>query len=142
MKLAEVLLSLVVLGSCNSGVKDAKVSDVLHVSGKTIVFISISQAEYDARQSEEGIDEVISDFNFYTSEAEQSLDTLGIKFLRTHKKDIIVHLGDENEEAIKFDTTQHIVATLFTNGKDQPKLEYGVLTDLDISYIVNSYYGR
>jgi hypothetical protein len=109
--------------------------DTLKVSGKAVVFFSISQEEYDSipEDDDSGLDEVLSDFNFYAGEVADTLRSLGFETMITGSRFIQLKLDNgESRTFDRFNNAEHIVGYIFTDGVKEPLVEYGVSTDVDI----------
>jgi hypothetical protein len=107
----------------------------LKVSGKAVVFFSISQQEYDSipKDDDSGLDEVLSDFNFYAGEVADTLRSLGFETMITGNRFVQLKLDNgESRTFDRFNNTEHIVGYILTDGVKEPLVEYGVSTDLDI----------
>jgi len=121
-----------------------KRSDTITVSGKSIVFFSISQKEYDEvlkKEGEEsGIDEVLDDFNFYASEVADSLKRAGIKPIMTASRTFAILKDNGELNYISRDSKKGITGVLLFDGETKPVLDYGVGTDIDYFTLVNEYF--
>jgi hypothetical protein len=109
--------------------------DTMKVSGKAVVFFSISQQEYDSipKDDDSGLDEVLSDFNFYAGEVADTLRSLGFETMITGNRFVQLKLDNgESRTFDRFNNTEHIVGYILTDGVKEPLVEYGVSTDLDI----------
>lgn len=140
-KIIVALFIICIFIGCNSNIFSKSEEKPFTISGKEIVFYTISQTEYDRRKNEDGIDEVLSDFNYYASIVMDSLKNCDIKCAGTVNSNIEVYFGNKEKSSITIDTSKHIVAIIFSNGIDKPIVEYGVLSSVDIFQIINDYYG-
>lgn len=123
-----------------------KGSDTITVSGKSIIFFSISQKEYDKiikKEGEEsGIDEVLDDFNYYASEVADSLKMAGIKPLMTASRTFAIMKNNGRKSYISRDSKKGITGVLLFDGVNEPVLDYGVGTDIDYYSLVNEYFEK
>ena len=117
-------------------------TDTLNISGNTILFFCISQQKYDSLSSNEKseIDEVLSDFNFYTDKLIKSLSSQNIKTQYISKKKYV--LKYENDDLYVYDRNDfnHIVGAILINGKTKPKILSGVYTDIGYQAEINDYF--
>ncbi|MCC7029787.1 MAG: hypothetical protein IT257_05730 [Chitinophagaceae bacterium] len=119
--------------------------DTVFVDGKTIVFFLPTTKDLENLSKEEGdesgFDEVTSDFGFYSQSVIDSLKkTSKIKTVMTNKKIITTIL--DNGSKISFDRTKgdNIVGTVFTDGENEPKIDFGVATDVDYWSMIKLYF--
>lgn len=90
---------------------------------------------------ESGFDEVTSDFGLYSQSVIDSLKkTSKIKTVMTNKKIITTIL--DNGRKISFDRTKgdNIVGTIFTDVENEPKIDFGVATDVDYWSMIKLYF--
>jgi hypothetical protein len=117
-------------------------SDTVTVSENSVVFLSINEEEYSriAQEEDSGIDEVLGDFNYYSSEVIDSLNKAGFKTILTTSKTFAFENRKGQRSYITRDTQKGKVGILLFDGKKEPKLSYGVLTDIDYLSIVEEYF--
>jgi len=121
-------------------------SDTLYVTGKGVTFFTITNAEYDslaksAKDSSE-INEVLSDFNYYSGIVIESLTKQGIKCTLTSKPIIKIIDNSGNSTIYNRSSKKHMVGLILTNGKSEPTYYYGVTTDVDMFGLVDKYFNE
>ncbi|QHL87772.1 hypothetical protein GU926_10165 [Nibribacter ruber] len=123
-----------------------KTSDTLTIDGKSVVFFSISQTEYDKIIQEEGedsgINEIISDFEYYSSEVTDTLNKAGFKTILTTSKTFAIVNKQGDKRFINRDIKEGKVGILLFDGTKEPLLDYGVGTDIDYLSIVDEYFKK
>lgn len=109
-------------------------SDTITVSGKHIVFFTISQKEYDSYEhnANSGIDEVLSDFDYHSNSAADSLKKYGFELTMTASRFIKLKMDNGTVKIFdRIENTDHIVGRIYSNGK-KTFTSYGIATDNDI----------
>ncbi|WP_242919692.1 hypothetical protein [Pontibacter liquoris] len=135
-------------GSSNSTLsKNASVgSDTVLVRGRSVVFFSINQEEYDRILKEEGedsgINEILDDFNYYASEVADSLNKAGFRTLLTTNKTFIIEKNNGQRNYVTRNNKKGEVGVLLFDGLDEPKVDYGVGTDIDYFVMVQEYFKK
>ncbi|HAD81391.1 MAG: hypothetical protein A2509_05770 [Candidatus Edwardsbacteria bacterium RIFOXYD12_FULL_50_11] len=120
------------------------VNDTLYVKGKSVIFFSLTNTEYDSIVKNGGktneIDEVLSDFQHYTNIVIDSLNKTGVKCSISSKP--IYKIVKDNGEVTMFSKTgkEHIVGAILTDGKKNPKFYFGVATDADYFDMIANYF--
>ncbi len=116
--------------------------DTLYISNKMILFFSLSQKEYDKLSLDEdsGIDEVISDFNYYSTKIIEVLSSQNIESKYISKKKFVLKYDNDDLFVFDRDKTDHIVGAILIDGKTKPKILTGVYTDIDYQVEINDYY--
>jgi|GEM_PF-790081 len=121
-------------------------NDTFVVDGKSVVFFSITNMEYDSLlkigDKADEIVEVLSDFYHYSENVIDSLNKTGINCSISAKP--IYKIVKDNGEVIIFSKAgkEHIVGAIMTDGKQKPKYYYGVATDVDYFGIINDYFNK
>ena len=117
-------------------------TDTLNISNNTILFFSISQQEYDILSSNKKseIDEVLSDFNFYSKKITEILTNKNIN--TNFIKSVKFHLEYDSGNFYSFNRSnfEHIVGTILMDAIKEPKVLYGVYTDIDLLEEINKYF--
>lgn len=116
--------------------------DTLKVEGKVVVFFTISQQEYDLlpKDPNSGVDEVLDDFNYHAGIASDSMKRTGYETTITGSRYIQVKLDNGNFKTFdRLASQESIVGYLFSDGVKEPKIEYGVGTDLDLLSSFNDF---
>jgi uncharacterized protein YdhG (YjbR/CyaY superfamily) len=109
--------------------------DTLKVQGKVVVFFTISQEEYELlpKDTDTGVDEVLDDFNYYAGLAADSMKQAGYETMITGSRYIQIKFNDGTFKTFdRLAGKESIVGCIFSDGIKEPKIEYGVLTDLDL----------
>lgn len=107
------------------------------VRGRTIVafFPPTSEAEL---QKDTDTNEALADFQLYAARVRDHLKKVGIDFHELYVHSFRVRVG-------KTVTTFHPVKTevgyYFIAPGKEPRIEYGVMTDIDILQVANEYFG-
>jgi hypothetical protein len=109
-------------------------SDTVYVSGKSIVFFTISQPEYDSlsKHSASEIDEALSDFNHYAQSISDTIKKSGYKSTMTASRYIQVKLNNGTRKTFdRHKDKENITGYILSDGRKEPRIEYGVETDMD-----------
>ncbi len=114
--------------------QEKAVSDTLKISGKNIIFFTLTQSEYDSLSKIEDseIDDVLSDFYHYSNGIKKSLKKHGIKLIFTVQE--VIQMKIDTNKTIylhKGKDFSSVVSTVMTDGKKYPKIIKGVATDVD-----------
>lgn len=110
-------------------------TDTLKIEGKSVVFFSLSQEEYDAlpEDPDSGVDEVLDDFNYYAGAVADTLRKLGYNTVATGSRHIQIKLKDGTYKMFdRLSGDESIVGYIFTDGIQEPRIQYGVGTDIDL----------
>ena len=112
-------------------------------TGKTVVFFGPSQAEYDKlkRDDSSGIDEVLSDFQFYAGKIQPYLKTLKIQFVMTSAETIELKYSGQLLEFVRL-KSGYDVGVILSDGVQKPKISFGVKTDDDLKADISGYFHR
>ncbi len=154
MKYNLLLVLMFMLASCKNSGGDikhkivsekhtkSKESNTICVSGKSVVFFTISQKEYDsiAKDSNSGIDEVLSDFNSDAETINDTIKKLGFKCTMTASRFIKVKL--ENGTIQIFDrlsNKESVTGFILSNGLKKPKIGYGLDTSSYFLTLFNEF---
>ena len=123
--------------------QEKAVSDTLKISGKSIIFFTLTQTEYDSLSKIEDseIDAVLSDFYHYSNGIKKFLKKHGIKSIfAVHEviqtkidtnKTIYLHKGEDFSS---------VVSTVMSDGEKYPKIIKGVATDVDLMPEIKKYF--
>lgn len=121
-------------------------NDTLVVDGKSVVFFTITNMEYDSLLKSgyiaNEIVEVLSDFYHYSENVIDSLNKTGVNCSISAKP--IYKIVKDNGEVTIFSKTgkEHIVGAIMTDGKQNPKYHFGVTTDVDYFNIISDYFNK
>jgi len=121
-------------------------NDTLVVKGKSVVFFSITNLEYDSLLKNDAkaneMDEVLSDFYHYSNILVDTLNKTGIKCSISSKP--IYKIVNDNGGVTIFSKTgkEQIVGAIMTDGKQNPKYHFGVATDVDYFSIISDYFNK
>ena len=118
--------------------------DTITVTGNSIVFFAITPEEYEAIIKKEGkdsgIDELLSDFSHYASEASDSLSEAGYETILTASK-TFEYLKDNGQKSyVSWEAGKGSVGVAVFDGRKDPELDYGVGSEEDIYRFVNKYF--
>lgn len=116
--------------------------DTLKVQGKVVVFFTISQQEYDLlpKDTDTGVDEVLDDFNYYAGLAADSMKRTGYETMITGSRYIQIKFNNGTFKTFdRLAGKESKVGCIFSDGINEPKIEYGVLTDLDLISTFNDF---
>lgn len=114
----------------------------MKVDGKVAVFFTISQQEYDSlpKDPNSGIDEVLGDFNYYASIVVDSIEQRGYKTMMTGSRYIQINLDNGTKKTFdRLANKESIVGYVFSDGMKEPRIEYGVGTDIDLLSSFNGF---
>ncbi len=117
-------------------------NDTFVASGKVVVFFSISQPEYNllSKDTNSGIDEVLSDFNYYSGIVADSIKTIGFKSIMTASRFIKIILNDNATKTFdRLADKENVTGYILSNGKNEPIIEYGISTDQDFLSTFNHF---
>lgn len=135
-------------GSSKSTIKKSAPvgSDTVLVSGKSVVFFSINQEEYNRILKEEGqdpvINEILNDFSYYASEVVDSLNKVGFKTVLTTNRTFAIMKNNGQKNYITRDNNKGEFGVLLFDGVNEPKVDYGVGTDIDYFAMVEEYFKK
>jgi len=121
--------------------QDNTTSDTIKVKGKTVVFFSLSQIEYEklARDANSGIDEVLSDFNYFADAVIDTIKKQGYKPIKTERRYIQVIFDNNTTKTFDRLSNKVNIGYILTNGQKKPKVEFGVKTDVNFLLIFNKF---
>ncbi len=117
-------------------------TDTIKVKGKAVVFFSLTQLEYEklAEDANSGIDEVLSDFNYYADAVSDTIKQYGYKPIKTESRYIQVILDNNTTKTFdRLSNKVHSTGYILTDGRKMPKIEFGVGTDVDFLLIFNEF---
>lgn len=113
----------------------------VRVSGRTVVFYTLSQPEFDSLSSEdqEAYTELLSDFYEYSERLGHYFDKHGIKHILTGSRHVEVKVGNKT---YCYDKTKlkEEVGVILSDGRKQPKVIPGLFTDSEVMPAVVKYY--
>lgn len=109
-------------------------NDTLSVSGKSVIFFCINKAEYDSivRDMNSGIDEVLSDFNYYADAVTDSVKAAGFEPVLSSTRFIAVRLDNGSTQVFDrcADETA-VIGYVLSDGKQAPHIHYEFGTDAE-----------
>jgi len=132
-----IFIILATFINCNSD------SKYITINEKTVVLFSITQEEYDEKiesDEGEGIDEILSDFNYYADNIEKAIKSHSINFLFSTSYRFKFILSDGKIETFDRRDKEHMVGFILFDTKRKPKILSGVYTDVDIMIEVEKYF--
>ena len=117
-------------------------NDTIKIKGKAFVFFTISQMEYKrfVKDGNSGIDEVLSDFNYYAEAVADTIKKQGYKPINTTNR--YIQIIFDNNTTKTFDRLldkRNISGYILTNGEKEPQIDFGVFTDMDFLIIFKKY---
>ncbi|AMM52610.1 hypothetical protein TH61_17445 [Rufibacter sp. DG15C] len=122
------------------------ISDTLVIKGKSVVFFTLSQTEYDKivkeKGEDSGINEVISDFEYYAYEIKDTLEKAGFNTVITTSQTFAVINSNGEKKFINRDLKEGKVGILLFDGIKEPTLDYGLRTDIDYLSVVREYFKK
>jgi len=100
-----------------------------------IAFFAVTQSEL---SKDSDTNEALDDFQFYATKVKQPLEKAGVDFREVYVHAFRVRLGKTvtTFRPVKVDVGYYFVAP----GK-KPRIEYGVMTDVDLLQVANEYFG-
>ncbi|MCX6222098.1 MAG: hypothetical protein NTZ69_14045 [Bacteroidia bacterium] len=118
-------------------------NDTIRVKGKAFVFFTLSQIEYErfTKDANSGIDEVLSDFNYYAEAIADTINKHDYKPIKTTCRYIQVIF--DNNTTKTFDRLldkKNKTGYILTNGKKEPQIDFGVFSDIDFLIIFKEYW--
>jgi hypothetical protein len=120
--------------------------DTITVRGNSIVFFAITPDEYEAIVEREGkdsgIDEVLDGFSQYASEASDSLSEAGYETILTASKTFECLKDNGQKSYLTWDAGKGKVGVAVFDGRNEPKLDYGIKSEEDIYRFVNNYFRK
>jgi len=132
-----LLIFLIVFESSCS---DCSNNDLVNIAGKHVVFVNLIDLEENTTSAEEGIDEVVSDFNYYYEVIKSEYAKKKIIISKHSDISYVIIYENGNCENITFDSKESEVGIIFSDGIKDPLIEYGVMTDIDITAVITEYF--
>ncbi|MFA5835234.1 MAG: hypothetical protein WDA22_17275 [Bacteroidota bacterium] len=110
-------------------------------SGKVAIFYGPNQAEFDslAKYEDSGIEEVVSDFQYYANNLKDILKSKNIKMVMSSAEIIEVKYSKRSFKFERLKSTE-IVGVILCDGILKPKILFGVNTDVDLEPEISSYF--
>ena len=107
------------------------------ISQPTIVafFPPVTQSEL---VKEPDTNESLSDFQFYASQVREPLKKAGVEFKEVYARSFRLRL---RQTVTTFRPAKVEVGYYFITPGKKPRIEYGVMTDVDLLQIANEYFG-
>ena len=113
-------------------------SQLVEVRGPTIIafFPPVSDAELSKNPD---TNESLSDFQVYAAQVREPLQQKGINFKVVYAHQFTIRLG----KAVTVVTPKKAqVGYYFFTSRKKPKIEYGVMTDVDLLHLADEYFGK
>jgi len=113
-------------------------TQLIEVRGPTIIafFPPVSDAEL---SKDPDTNESLSDFQLYAAQVRKPLQQKGINFKVVYAHQFTIRLG----KAITIVTPQKAqVGYYLFRPRKEPRIEYGVMTDLDLIHVADEYFGN
>ncbi len=149
-KIISILFALLIISCKNAGKENNLVNpksevavvsqpiegDTLLVENYDLIFLHPSEKEFsrllEIHGQDSGLYEVDSDFGFYTSKVSDSLSSTDLKIEFT--TDQILKMEGENGTVFinRADMENGSYGVIFNHPKCKPRVEFGVMTDLEI----------
>jgi hypothetical protein len=124
-------------------------SDSLFVSGKVIVFFEPTMQELDSLYKKEGNNsetyELMSDFRYYAKIIADSLLRSKSEIITYFANQSIIVINQIDNHRLIFNKKKdkiNSVGAIFSDGKQNPQYEYGVLTDIGYWTIIKKYFNE
>jgi len=119
--------------------------DTIKVKGKAFVFFTLSQIEYESytKDANSGIDEVLSDFNYYVEAIADTINKHGYKTIKTTSR--YIQIIFDNNTTKTFDRLldkKNKTGYILTNGKKEPQIDFGVFSEIDFLTIFKEYWEK
>ena len=120
------------------------IQDTLEISGKTVVFFSITKSEYDSIVTKAGtaneIDETLSDFSHYSGIVIDSLNKTGINSSISTAHFFKIINSDGKYSYFSRSDKEQIVGVIIFDGRKEPQYHFGVATDADYFDMIENYF--
>lgn len=117
----------------------------MRIEGKSVVFFSVSQPEFDAleKDSSSGVAEVMGDFGYYMGIVSDSLESRGFRSVSTASRYIqIIYDNNAVEVFDRLSDKDSYTGYILTDGKKKSIIRFGVATDADIIQDLDRFSGR
>jgi hypothetical protein len=116
--------------------------DKVRISGKAVVFFSLSQGEYDSLSAEdqEAYTELLSDFYTYSGQIGKYLDQQRIAHILTGSRYIEVENSGKTIYCYDKKAFEDEVGMILTNGRKRPKVISGVVVETEALPIIRKYF--
>lgn len=130
-------------GSPNAGIQASVLKnfggDTLEVKVPIIIFFSIGDEEYQTLRKREGIDEILSDFNYYSKMVADSMNDIKIVFSNSKHFNIKKNSG---VKIINRDTSENYVGVILADSIKAPIINYGVYSYIDYQIMISNYFKK
>ena len=117
-------------------------SDTLFVKGKAVIFFEFTETEYDSllKDEESELVEVISDFYYYRDKVIPDLKEEGISSIISDHEYFKILLDDGRKIIYERKQFEYEIGIIFTNGKQEPKVNLGVRTDVGLWQAIKEFF--
>ncbi len=133
-----IILSLLVIYllpvSLNAGPK----IPIVVVKGPSVIAFFSPVTEADLNKDDEA-NEALSDFQYYLQGAKPRLEKAGIKVHELYAKSFTVKLPSSTTT---FKPQETEVGYYFISPGKKPRIQYGVMTDVDLLDVATEYFGK
>ena len=118
--------------------------DTLNIDNYNLVFFHPNEAEFEELLKEngeesEGLYEVDSDFGFYASKVYDSISKTESKVKIITERIIKYSTKSGIEYLDRLKNKEHPYGIIFNNVNCEPRIEFGIMTDIDMFQIWNEY---
>jgi hypothetical protein len=135
MKSVRYLATLIVCALLCEPTAAAQKVKVVVVSGPTVVaFFPVTEKEL---SQDPDLNETLSDFQFYAQSVRRKLHDAGIDFQELYASSFRVKCGRKTKT---FHPRKSQVGYYFVEPGKSPRVEYGVMTDANVSLIAQEYF--
>ena len=112
-----------------------------NISGKTVIFFSMTQSEYDSKDEKEQSElaETLSDFDHYRGKIQNFLKENKIQSYLTTNSKIILKQTD-NLTSYNRKQLDHVVGFIMADQSKKPKVILGVMTDVGLKDVISKYF--
>ncbi len=117
-------------------------TDTLKISGKAVVFLTITRKEFDAipKQLHPSIDTYLDNFFRYSDMAADSLKLSGYKLDVTANRFVNIKLNDGTYRTFdRLSGNTDIVGFVLTDGVHEPLIKFGITTDSALVSTVHDF---
>lgn len=115
----------------------ARKEPVIVIERPTVVafFVPLSQASF---KNDSDANEALGDFQFYAEKARNVLKNAGIDFQEVYARSFQVQRG---ARTTAFRPVKATIGYYLVSPDKEPRIEYGVMTDVDLQQVAKDYFG-
>ena len=142
MKIVYVILALLMVTVPVFAGQSENMEDILHVSGKAVIFFGPSQDEYVSMSDAEKdkIDHLLYEFYHYRGKVLPFLELNAINELSTAHSKILIELDGNKRLIYHRKNFSQVVGLIMTDGHQEPKIFLGAATDSQIIDMCYEYF--